>query len=195
MLTNTVIEAGAEVSKTTHVQDDPVKTKEVIELAAKTSDIIITSGGVSMGEHDHVRDMALEAGFDELFWKVSQKPGKPIFVAKKDNTLLISLPGNPVSAFMCFKHYVRPLMQKIQGREFGWSKIKSQAKSDIENNGDRTQLMRVSLLYKKDQISEFEILSKQGSHMPSTIAHADGYLVVDVNEKILKGSIVDIYQF
>lgn len=195
MLKSAIKEAGAEVVKAIHVEDNPIKTKEIIEQAAKFSDIIISSGGVSMGVHDHVRDMAIEAGFAELFWKVRQKPGKPMFAAKKEKTLLISLPGNPVSAFMCFKHYIRPLLQNIHGRKFDWPKIKSSMPYDIENKGDRVQLMRVRLRYKQNGIPEIELLSKQGSHMPSSIAHADGYIVVDENEKITAGAMVDVFLF
>ncbi|KAA3615126.1 MAG: hypothetical protein D8M58_10005 [Calditrichaeota bacterium] len=118
-----------------------------------------------------------------------------MFVAKKNQTLLIALPGNPVSAFMCFKHYVRPLLQNIQGMKFDWPVIQSKAKYDIENKGDRTQLMRVRLISKTSEIPEIEILSKQGSHMPSTIAHADGYIIIAENERINKGALLKVFLF
>ncbi len=145
MLKSVIKEAGAEFVKAIHVEDDPQKTKDALEQAAQSSNIIITSGGVSMGVHDHIRDMALEAGFEQLFWKVRQKPGKPLFLAKRGSVLLIALPGNPVSAFMCFKHYVRPLLQKIQGKKYDWPRIKSKTLYPIDNKGDRLQMMRVRL--------------------------------------------------
>ena len=67
--------------------------------------------------NDHAKDAALAAGFEELFWKIRQKPGKPLFVCRLKDTLLLGLPGNPVSAFMCFINYVRPVLAELQGVE------------------------------------------------------------------------------
>jgi len=153
MLSAAVIEATANIKQTIHLMDDPILTKKALSTAVENSDIILTSGGVSMGVHDHVRDMALEAGFEELFWKVRQKPGKPMFVAKKEGTLLIALPGNPVSAYICFKHYVRPLLFMMQGMPFEWKKVKSKTLNLIENRGDRTILMRARLIPNQHDIS------------------------------------------
>jgi len=195
MLQSLLKESAAEMIGSVHVEDDPLKTKYAIVNAAKSSQIIITSGGVPMGVHDHVRDMALQAGFEQLFWKVKQKPGKPMFVAKKEGTLLISLPGNPVSAFMCFKHYVQPLLKNIQGKNFDWPKTKSEISHNIENKGDRLQMMRVRFVHNQADFPEIEVVTKQGSNMSSSIAHADGYIIVAENETINAGALIDFYPF
>jgi molybdopterin molybdotransferase len=194
MLISAVLEAGAEIKETIHIKDDPKQTLKKLEQAARNSDIIISSGGVSMGRHDHVRDMALKAGFNELFWKVKQKPGKPMFLAGKGRTLLIALPGNPVSAYICFKHYVRPLLQSIWGKGFNWPTKKACALKDIANNIDRTQLMRVKL-NTSDKMPCFNILEKQGSHMSSSIAHADGYIILEAGVELKKGSESEVFLF
>lgn len=196
MLRAAVIEAKGEWDQAIHVKDDPQLTKEVLLMAVCQSDIIISTGGVSMGEHDHVRDMALECGFKELFWKVKQKPGKPMFFARKNNTLLMALPGNPVSAYMCFKHYVRPLMNHLSGRCFEWPMKKALIQSEIKNTGDRTKLMLVNMKYSiQSDLPTIEPIIKQGSHMPSSIALADSYIMISGNSSLQKNTIVDVVLF
>ena len=118
MLASAVREAGANLRSTSHVKDSLKQTINAVKLAAESGDsIILCSGGVSVGRHDHVKDAALAAGFKELFWKIRQKPGKPLFVCRRKDTLLFGLPGNPVSAFMCFIKYVRPVLAELQGVE------------------------------------------------------------------------------
>lgn len=194
MLLAAVLEAGALVKKNVHVKDDPQVTLKTIEEALANTDIIISSGGVSMGKHDHVRDMALKAGFNELFWKVRQKPGKPMFLAKKEQTLLIALPGNPVSAYICFKHYVRPLLQSVQGKDFSWPFQKAVVTETIRNTLNRSQLMRVKL-NKTQELATIEVLEKQGSHMSSTIAQADGYIILNEGASLVRGSETIVYLY
>lgn len=193
MLSAAVMEAGGQVVRTFHAKDDPGQTQHIIETAAKEARVIISSGGVSMGVHDHIRDTALKTGFKELFWKIKQKPGKPMFLAKRDETLLIALPGNPVSAYICFKHYVRPMLQNAAGHDFNWSTVKAKTTKEIVNSGDRKQLLRVRFLDKDQDPKPIEALSKQGSHMPSTIAHADGYIILAEGQRLAAESNVDVY--
>ena len=196
MLTAAVIEANGELVRAIHVKDNPQLTKEALLQTAKQSDIVITSGGVSMGEHDHVRDMALASGFKELFWKIKQKPGKPMFLACNKNTLLIALPGNPVSAFMCFKHYATPVINYLSGRAFKWPVKKAVMQSEIRNTSDRTNLMRVKLkCTNQSELPIIEPVTKQGSHMPTSIAHADGYIIASKYSSVPKNAVVDVLLF
>ncbi|NOX87935.1 MAG: molybdopterin molybdotransferase MoeA, partial [Calditrichaeota bacterium] len=107
--------AGAELISTDHLPDDLNLTIDALKEAAQKADVLILSGGVSMGRHDHVKSAAEKAGFSPIFWKINQKPGKPFYFAKKDKTLLFGLPGNPVSAFMGFVHYIFPLLRFMEG--------------------------------------------------------------------------------
>ncbi len=196
MLRAAVIEANGELVRAIHVKDDPQLTKEALINAAKESDIVVSSGGVSMGKHDHVRDMALACGFKELFWKVKQKPGKPMFLASKKNTLLMALPGNPVSTYMCFKHYVRPILNHLSGRAFEWPLQKAVMQSEVRNTGDRTNLMRVKLKScSQSDLPFIEPISKQGSHMHTSIAHAHGYIIASEHSSVQKNTIIDVLLF
>ena len=82
---------------------------------ALAADVLLTSGGVSVGEHDHVKETLEALGVERLFWKVAQKPGKPLTVGRRDGHLVFGLPGNPVSALVCFAIYVRPALRRMQG--------------------------------------------------------------------------------
>jgi molybdopterin molybdotransferase len=194
MLISAVNEAGGNLVYNVHVKDDAQLTLKTIKDASQKADLIISSGGVSMGRHDHVRDMALKAGFKELFWKIKQKPGKPMFLAKKNRVLLIALPGNPVSAYICFKHYIRPLLQSIRGKNFDWPVQKAWLTDDIENTMDRTHLMRVKLNISAGKLTII-VLDKQGSHMSSSIAQANGYIILNEGAFLKKDSEVEVYLF
>ena len=77
--------------------------------------MLITSGGVSVGEHDLVRGLLAELGVDEVFWRVAVKPGKPVAFSTRGSTLVFGLPGNPVSSFVGFELFVRPALAALQG--------------------------------------------------------------------------------
>jgi len=100
MLSSLIIEGGGSVASVERVPDNIDKTIDSINNAAKLSDLLIISGGVSVGPHDHVKKAAEVCGFNRIFWKVDQKPGKPFFFARKKDKLLFGLPGNPVSAYI-----------------------------------------------------------------------------------------------
>ena len=117
-----------------------------------------------------------------------------MFLAKEEQMLLIALPGNPVSAYICFKHYVRPMLLSIQGKGFNWPTQKALAPIDIVNKMDRTHLMRVKIISTNDD-NIIEVLERQGSHMSSSIAQADGYIILAEGAVIKKGAEVEVYLF
>jgi molybdopterin molybdotransferase len=88
-----------------------------LELACKFNDLVVTIGGVSVGDHDHVSKAMTKVSGDELvFWKIRMKPGKPLaFGVSSDGTAMVGLPGNPLSAFVCFHQFVRPALATFQG--------------------------------------------------------------------------------
>jgi molybdopterin molybdotransferase len=103
MLASAVKEIGGVIFETVTIQDNLESTTQAITRSLKNkADIILCSGGVSVGRHDHVKNAAEAAGFKQLFWRIRQKPGKPLFACLNNGTLLFGLPGNPVSAYMCF---------------------------------------------------------------------------------------------
>jgi molybdopterin molybdotransferase len=96
------------------VPDDLGKTREVLRTAAAENDLIVTSGGVSVGDEDHVKP-AVEAEGSLLMWKIAMKPGRPLAFGKVGKAAFIGLPGNPVSSFVTFLIFVRPFLLKTQG--------------------------------------------------------------------------------
>lgn len=196
MLESGVSEASARLSESMQVEDNLESTIKAITTAVdRKDDIILCSGGVSVGRHDHVKEAAHAAGFTELFWKIRQKPGKPLFVGKRNNTLLFGLPGNPVSAYMCFSNYVRPVLARLQGTDSFVKSITAKTIEQVSNNGKRTNFIRVTVDDKPNEIAVIREMTQQGSHMLSTIVHADGYIILEPNETLDPGSLIEVFLF
>ncbi len=106
---------GGHVTMKNVVKDSKESLNSFLSKALKTSDVIISSGGVSMGRFDYVRDVYIGLGVKEHFWKVAQKPGKPLFFGTKKGTLIFGLPGNPISAYIGFMKWVWPALESIMG--------------------------------------------------------------------------------
>src|SRR5205807_1547202 len=106
--------AGAAVAGRTTVGDDYRATVEALE-AALGADVVVTTGGVSVGPHDHVKAALGELGVEEVFWGVALRPGKPTWFGTRDETLVFGLPGNPVSAMVTFHLFVRPALAALVG--------------------------------------------------------------------------------
>ena len=196
MLRSVLQEAGAAVHSCSNVEDELHTTIDAINNAVSEGvDFILCSGGISVGDHDHVKEAAEKVGFKELFWRIRQKPGKPLFAAQKDNTYLFGLPGNPVSAYMCFAHYIRPLLFTIRGRGMTWNTITAMAGGEIANKGKRTNFIRVKIDQQDGQLPRITDIKKQGSHMLSSIVNADGYIILEPGTSVNPGEAVNAYLF
>jgi molybdopterin molybdotransferase len=194
MLESAVKDSGAILSKSVRVEDSLDATIKAIAASVSDEDsIILCSGGVSVGRHDHVKEAAREVGFEELFWKIRQKPGKPLFVGRLDNRLLFGLPGNPVSAYMCFKNYVRPVLAELQGTCSHNHCITAETTSQISNTGSRTNFLRVSVEQKPNEIACITEVAQQGSHMLSSIVRADGYIVLEPGDMLEPGTLKEVF--
>ena len=110
-----VEKAGGEVTMRNVIKDDKDALRSFLSKALETCDVIISSGGVSMGRFDYVRDVFMELGVKEHFWKVAQKPGKPLFFGTGNDTLIFGLPGNPVSSYIVFMEWVWPILETMMG--------------------------------------------------------------------------------
>jgi molybdopterin molybdotransferase len=196
MLMSTLQEAGATVLSCRNVEDELLATVDAISMEiTKRADFILCSGGISVGEHDHVKEAAENVGFKELFWRIRQKPGKPLYAAQRGTTYLFGLPGNPVSAYMCFTHYIRPLL--FRGCESGitWKTITAMAEGEITNTGKRTNFIRVKLEQKQGRLPAIIEVKKQGSHMLSSIVNADGYIILEPGITVQPGEPVNVFLF
>lgn len=193
MLQAAIQEAGGNVVCCENVPDEKQAT---IDLIGRTSaDIILCTGGVSVGRHDHVKDAAEHNGFEPLFWRIRQKPGKPLYFAKNGKSLLFGLPGNPVSAFMCFIHYVRPVITNLNGLPFGWPTVSGEAADVIVNHGKRTNMVRVQLTWRPNGGYCISDAEKQGSHMLTSLSEADGYIILEPGQILNKGERIDVYRY
>jgi molybdopterin molybdotransferase len=107
-------DAGAVVERLPRVEDDEAATRDALERGL-AADVLVTSGGVSVGPHDLVRRALDDLGAEEVFWRVAVRPGKPVAFAVRGETLVFGLPGNPVSSLVAFELLVRPALLALQG--------------------------------------------------------------------------------
>ena len=174
--------------------DDKKFLEEKILEALPNCDILLISGGVSVGDYDFVKEVLEGIGAETVFWRVNQKPGKPlVFLTYKDK-FIFGLPGNPVSVMVCFEMYVRPLIMKMMGREklFGPSVI-ARASHDFKKNRGRTDFARVTL-HKKGSKYFFRSTGMQGSGILTSMAKADGIAVFPEDTgPINKNSMVEVF--
>lgn len=195
MLMSAVQNSGAKTVFSAQSGDQIEKIRKTIRDGADCAQIILVSGGVSVGPHDLVKQAVEEEGFATLFWRIRQKPGKPLFFAEKQDVLLFGLPGNPVSALNCFVYYIHPLIQKMQGGNFNWDKIVGISTQTIENHGSRSRFIRVKTETVGDSLVKVSPALKQGSHMLSSMSHADGFLLLEPGQLIDEGDKVTVYRF
>jgi molybdopterin molybdotransferase len=196
MLASAIRESGGVLTSTRQVPDSLEHTVEAIEAGVVSgAKIIVCSGGVSVGRHDHVRQAAVQAGFEELFWQIRQKPGKPLYVGRAGETLIFGLPGNPVSAYMCFRNFVRPVLAELQGTTCLDDTLTAIVSEQMVNRGKRTLFVRVKIENRPNQLALVKEVGHQGSHMLSSIAHADGYVVLQPGEVLQPGSLKEVSLF
>ena len=134
--------AGAVATVFPVVADDETATRAALEGALE-QDMLITSGGVSVGPHDLVRATLAELGAEEIFWRVAVKPGKPIAFAVRGASLVFGLPGNPVSSLVGFELFVRPALRALQGaRDPGPEFLPGRLAAAVRRTADRDELVR-----------------------------------------------------
>ncbi len=184
--------AGARVVQAVRVGDDRDATAASIADALERADVLCISGGVSVGEHDHVRP-ALEAlGVTERFWRVRLKPGKPTWFGSRGRTLVFALPGNPVSAMVTFELFARPALIALQGGPTGASRTRATLEAAVERAPGRTQAVRVSLRLREDGYSALPT-GPQGSHRISSMLAASALALIEPGEgRVEAGERVDI---
>jgi molybdopterin molybdotransferase len=176
--------AGASVELSEVVLDDAAEHRSAFERALEL-DVVVTSGGVSVGPHDLVRTIGAELGVEEVFWGVAVKPGKPLWFGVGERAVVFGLPGNPVSSLVGFELFVRPAVLALQGAsEPGPRFAAGRLASPVDRNGARDQLIRArSQLV--DGVVELEPLTGQESHMIARAASADALVLVERGDESL----------
>jgi molybdopterin molybdotransferase len=171
--------------------DTPEGTRAKINSAQDTCDIILLTGGVSMGDYDYVPGVITAAGFTTLFHNIAVQPGKPTVFAVKGNTYLFGLPGNPVSAFVQFEILIRLLIDKITG----FTGIQPTLRLPLGADYRRRKADRKSFLPVKINLNEVFPLEYHGSAHIHAYVEADGIMAIHIGETdILKGTLVDVRQ-
>jgi molybdopterin molybdotransferase len=117
IIQSVLAEMGLTIDKLFFAKDDKKSLVDTINRALPDTDLLLISGGISVGDYDFVNEVLNENNTKTLFYKIAQKPGKPLFFGKNDNTLIFGLPGNPSSVLTCFYEYVYPALRKMLGRE------------------------------------------------------------------------------
>jgi molybdopterin molybdotransferase len=151
-----------------------------IQRAVAAADVVVTSGGVSVGDHDHVKQVLATLGAEQHFWQVDQKPGKPLAFWTLDGKPVFGLPGNPVSSQLCFEVYVRPALRKMMGYHcFHRPEATATLTSGYRKAKDDSRLhwLRVKLQYAGSRLVA-ESTGAQGSAILSTLALADALAVI-----------------
>lgn len=172
-----LMEAGAIATVMPLVADKPDETKRALKKAM-FADLLITSGGVSMGEFDYVKDIVEELGIDVKFWKVRLKPGKPTIFGKRGDTMFFGLPGNPVSSMVTFEQFVRPAILKMTGHtDIFRPKIRAVLAQDVKNRAGRTNMMRC-VIEKRGDDYVASLTGEQGSGILSSMGKADGLMII-----------------
>ena len=172
-------QSGAELldAPSVSVGDDPSATREAIAGALAGADIVVLCGGVSVGEHDHVRGALAELGVHERFWGVALKPGKPTLFATRRQTLVFGLPGNPVSAFVTFCLFVAPAVRALSGVAEPRRRTVATLRSDCEQTPGRAHAVRCRLLLGPHGW-EAEPTGAQGSHVLTSMLGADALAIL-----------------
>ena len=179
--------AGASVERLAAVADDEDAHRKALARGLE-HDVLVTSGGVSVGPHDLVRRVESELGVDEVFWRVAVKPGKPVSFGVRNGTLVFGLPGNPVSSLVAFELFVRPAVLALQGAvdplpRFAPGRLAAAAR----RNPARDELVRARLRANEAEAAvELEPLSGQESHMIARSAAAEALVLIPRGEGALE---------
>lgn len=171
---------GINKTKVYRVKDNLKDTKKALKSILKKYDIVLVSGGISVGDYDFVKEALLQNNVKELFYKINQKPGKPMFFGTKKETLVFALPGNPASSLTNFYIYVSPAVKTKMGfSEIHKPKVVRKLNSDIANNTGKTLFLKAK--YDETNVT---VLNGQSSAMLNTFAVANSLLIVpeDIEE-------------
>lgn len=180
--------AGAEVAHAGEVPDTPEATEAAVRAALTMADVLLCSGGVSVGAHDHVKPALAAAGVEERFWRVALRPGKPTWFGVRRQQLAFGLPGNPVSAMVTFLLFARPALLALQGADPGTPRQRKRLTRAVGRHAGRDECVRVSL-----DGAEATPTGPQDSHVLTSMLGADALALVPRGEgELPAGSEVEV---
>ncbi|WP_348798421.1 molybdopterin molybdotransferase MoeA [Flavobacterium adhaerens] len=172
------------------VDDSFINTKNKLEEAFSNNDVVLVSGGISVGDYDFVAQALKELEVETLFYKVNQKPGKPLFSGKLGNKMVFALPGNPAASLTCFYVYVLPTLNVISGAKANYQQaVRLPIAHDYNVKNSRAQFLKANV-----KNTEVQVLSHQASSMLNSFSISNGLIYVpDGNYDLKKGDEVEVY--
>jgi molybdopterin molybdotransferase len=190
-LTSILKDMGCEVTDYDPLPDDFEATRRALRKAGALHDLVITSGGVSVGEEDHVKP-AVEAEGELTVWNVAVKPGKPLAFGKVGDADFVGLPGNPVSAFVTFHLLIRPFVRKCQGATRVLPEVRQMvAAFEWAKPGNRREFLRVRV----GADGRLERFPNQSSGVLTSCLWADGLVDIPVGQKVSPGDTLSYIRF
>jgi molybdopterin molybdotransferase len=185
--------AGAEVVDHGVIGDDFETTRGAVERGLE-GDVLVVSGGVSVGPHDHVKPAFEACGVDEVFWRVRIKPGKPLWFGRRGDTLVFGLPGNPLSTIVAFCVFIEPALRRLAGEADARPRLEAGRLTTAAQASDgRTTFLTATLRPGADGVLEATPTERQGSHMTGALGESDGFAVApEVAGELPAGAPVDV---
>lgn len=175
------------------VADQETALTELLQDLQLRFDLIITTGGVSVGDYDFVRPVALNLGFEQVFWKVKQKPGKPMFFAcaqlAKHRCYLLGLPGNPAAVYVALQVYVSSLLRGLLGQSVSPAWVSAVLQHELKSDR-RERFLRMSAQVEQGQV-QVTALKKQQSHMLSNLFDSNFLLRVPADTVLSAGTVLN----
>ena len=187
---------GCEVIDMGVVRDDPVLLEQAFSKASETADVIITSGGVSVGEADFTKAMMKKLG-DVAFWKIAMRPGRPMAVGRLGNCILFGLPGNPVAVMVTFLAFVKPaLIQMMGGLPSSTPYLRAKSAVALRKKPGRTEYQRGFVRTLPDGTLQVDAAGNQGSGVLRSMVEANGLIVLHHHQSnVAAGDEVDVMIF
>ena len=181
---------GYSVNQLSFLPDQFEATKIELKKLVDKNDVLIVTGGISVGDYDFVWGGLKELGCEILYYKIKQKPGKPMLLGKIGQKYVFALPGNPYAALSCTYQYVFAALDQLSGRtKPGLLQIKLAMAHDYNKKGDRAEFLKASI-----SGGNVSILGAQASSMLSSFVEANAQVYVPDNVNVLReGDVVDVY--
>lgn len=175
--------------KVFYAADKPGIVSDTLNKALEQSDVVLLTGGISVGDYDFVLQAATNCHVEKLFHKIKQRPGKPLYFGKKENKLVFGLPGNPSSVLTCFYQYVIPALEKLSNRKIGLQTLKVPLSKALQKNTGLTHFLKG--FYDGKTATP---LDAQESFRLSSFAKANCLIQIDEEMTSLKeGELVNVY--
>jgi molybdopterin molybdotransferase len=181
---------GVKVESVSHCADRADEIETAVRAGA-VSDVMIVTGGVSVGARDFVKEAITTAGGTLVLWRVAVKPGKPFLFGRAGTCAIFGLPGNPVSAFVTFLVFVRPALLKLMGANDAALRLparQAQLESEVSNDGERPHYVRGVL-----NGGAFRPIGRQESHALFGLSRADALLLVPPRETLAAGTQTTVF--